>query len=1174
MKFAYTAGQRAFEGYTIVEPLGHGGFGEVYHATSVAGKHVALKLVQRNLDVELRGVSHCLNLKHPNLVTIYDVRTTQPQEHWLETGDHWVIMEFVQGPSLAAVIDQNPSGLPKLEVLRWLEGICAAVEHLHQAGIVHRDLKPSNIFDDRGSTASPGPGVVKVGDYGLSKFITASRRSGHTQSVGTVHYMAPEVGSGRYGREVDIYAVGIILYEMLAGKVPFDGETAAEILMKHLTAEPDLSSLPGPYRPVVARMLAKRPEDRYGSPMAVVSDLKARLADAALLETAAYGEAFASPLGTGFKSGVPTGADAAPQQTPGGVETKPATISCAVVCDVGPQSLPGTSAWSSIIQEHGGIEPFAWTRARRVGAVVREHPVLSSVCVLLTLICLTPLVAYFSEIVLPTPINRPSYISPNWVITLSVWPLLCLVLAVAMCAWVYLWRAVSPLPSTPGALQASDSQTISAKVARPVRSLWETLRRLRRSETDSMLGGVCGGLGACTPIPSWAWRLLFVFLAFPMGLGVAFYFVLWLCIPSEDETEALPVRPHPVAETPRSGEPHIDGFEFGVKRDAPVTATRGAMVAATASAIASVERAAPPAQPLRKAASFFGFIFSLCVAIPVGVVAGVLAEAGQLDRELITLAVGFGFAVGLVVFGVIGGLVLGALSSKGMWWRWLVLASLAGGVGAYIGIAAEASAFGPATRPLSIGLGFAAGAVMFGLAGIPVFITRFRRSLWWRVLAALAVGAGVGGIVGILTDAGEFGYELVSRAVFLGFAVGALTAGLFGGLLLVGWSIALRQAAEPAAISRPRGVGRFVRLAVVLLATLALLLMITYSTVSVDSREGARIVGDNGHSAIIAATEAPIPIDRPTLVRVLDHPGRVVQLSFRPTWDQLTALGDDGTIKSWNHNSGQEMLGLPKVGAFAYDRDGSRLAVGGPEGRVIVYSADMSGKTPFQGSHATAVRLLAFNDDATRLTSVSDDSLRVWDAATGAEISVLEVEVAAKPTRSKAGGKRPAENGGFARSIIGIEFRDYRNLSIVDDHADTWLWDTTTPKAPCMRMDTLPRGLIDGGYSVKSMTFVKDRPGAFYAGLDLGTIYYRSSRGPASTVWPAHRGAVLALANAPGRPLASGGEDGVRFWSGNHAQVAKFPDDFGPVTALAYNSDGTLLAAGGADRKVRLWRLR
>ncbi|HEX3599742.1 MAG TPA: serine/threonine-protein kinase, partial [Lacipirellulaceae bacterium] len=247
MKFTYPSGARPLDGYTIKRGVGRGGFGEVYFATSDAGKEVALKLIRRNLDVELRGVTQCLNLKHPNLIALYDIRTDN-------MGDQWVVMEYVSGESLEEVIERHPQGMPIDEALGWMRGICAGVSYLHDHGIVHRDLKPGNIFSDEGT--------VKIGDYGLAKFISCSRRSGQTESVGTVHYMAPEIANGRYGREIDTYALGIILFEMLTGHVPFEGESIGEVLMKHLTAEPDLTALAEPYRSIVQRALAKDPELR------------------------------------------------------------------------------------------------------------------------------------------------------------------------------------------------------------------------------------------------------------------------------------------------------------------------------------------------------------------------------------------------------------------------------------------------------------------------------------------------------------------------------------------------------------------------------------------------------------------------------------------------------------------------------------------------------------------------------------------------------------------------------------------------------------------------------------------------------------------------------------------------------------------------------------------------
>ena len=273
-RFLYATGARPLDGYTIKRGVGRGGFGEVYFAVSDAGKEVALKLIRRNLDVELRGVTHCLNLKHPNLVALYDVRQD-------EQDNSWVIMEFVSGESLEDAIRRHPTGMPLDQAMDWLRGIAAGVTYLHSHGIVHRDLKPGNVFRDEG--------IVKLGDYGLSKFISCSRRSGQTESIGTVHYMAPEIANGRYGKEIDIYALGIILYEMLTGRVPFEGESVGEVLMKHLTAEPNLNDLNEPLRSVVACVqLAKDPAVRFSSVEQLMAALPQSAVDGSRLHAAGY----------------------------------------------------------------------------------------------------------------------------------------------------------------------------------------------------------------------------------------------------------------------------------------------------------------------------------------------------------------------------------------------------------------------------------------------------------------------------------------------------------------------------------------------------------------------------------------------------------------------------------------------------------------------------------------------------------------------------------------------------------------------------------------------------------------------------------------------------------------------------------------------------------------------
>lgn len=250
MKFTFPPESKPLDGYTIKRGIHRGGFGEVYYALSDAGKEVALKLLQHNTDIELRGVRQCLNLKHPHLVAIFDIRTDKD-------GDHWIIMEFMAGKALDQVIQQYPQGLPDDLLKLWFTGVAAGMSFLHDRGIVHRDLKPANVYEDQA--------IIKIGDVGLSKFISQSRRGAQTQSVGTVYYMAPEVARGSYGKEVDIYALGVMLFEMLTGQVPFDGESTGEILMKHLSEKPDLTRVRSEFRPILAKALEKDPLKRYAS---------------------------------------------------------------------------------------------------------------------------------------------------------------------------------------------------------------------------------------------------------------------------------------------------------------------------------------------------------------------------------------------------------------------------------------------------------------------------------------------------------------------------------------------------------------------------------------------------------------------------------------------------------------------------------------------------------------------------------------------------------------------------------------------------------------------------------------------------------------------------------------------------------------------------------------------
>lgn len=248
MAYTFKYGDRPLDGITIQRAVGRGGFGEVYYALTDAGKQIALKYLRENADVELRGIANVLNLKSPHLMPIHDVRKNA-------AGEWFVILEYVSGPSLRDIMIAEPNGLGVQKTAFFVNGIAKGLSYLHERGIVHRDLKPGNIFYD--------DGYVKIGDYGLSKYIPVSHHSGQTMSVGTVHYMAPEIGSGHYTKAIDVYALGVITYEMLTGKLPFSGSSMAEILMRHLTERPDLTRVPEPFATVIARAMQKDPKDRY-----------------------------------------------------------------------------------------------------------------------------------------------------------------------------------------------------------------------------------------------------------------------------------------------------------------------------------------------------------------------------------------------------------------------------------------------------------------------------------------------------------------------------------------------------------------------------------------------------------------------------------------------------------------------------------------------------------------------------------------------------------------------------------------------------------------------------------------------------------------------------------------------------------------------------------------------
>ena len=217
--------------YEILAPLGSGGMGEVYRARDPRmGREVAIKLsAERFSDRFEREVHAVAALNHPNICQIYDV------------GPNYLVMELVEGPTLGERIKQG--AIPLAEALAIARQIGGALEAAHERGIIHRDLKPANI------KITP-EGAVKVLDFGLAKIAGPLAPSGNPENVptltggateagqilGTVAYMAPEQARGQtVDKRADIWAFGVVVYEMLSGKRLFAGETGSDILVAVMT---------------------------------------------------------------------------------------------------------------------------------------------------------------------------------------------------------------------------------------------------------------------------------------------------------------------------------------------------------------------------------------------------------------------------------------------------------------------------------------------------------------------------------------------------------------------------------------------------------------------------------------------------------------------------------------------------------------------------------------------------------------------------------------------------------------------------------------------------------------------------------------------------------------------------------------------------------------------------
>jgi serine/threonine-protein kinase len=266
--------------YEDARPIGRGGMGEIFRATDTTlGRSVAVKVLERHYAqdtaVRERFTREALAVArlsgNPNIVTIYDVG------EWRDRP--FIVMEYLAGGSLEQKIRAEGAQPPR-RALEWLEDAAAALDAAHREGVVHRDVKPANLLLD-------GQGRVHVADFGIASAAGLDSLTQTGTVLGTASYLSPEQAKGEQTSVAsDLYSLGVVAFELLTGRRPFEGSSAAVEAAAHVTGEvPSVCevnpSIPCELDPVFAKVLAKDPEDRYGSCAEFVAALRASLEEAA-----------------------------------------------------------------------------------------------------------------------------------------------------------------------------------------------------------------------------------------------------------------------------------------------------------------------------------------------------------------------------------------------------------------------------------------------------------------------------------------------------------------------------------------------------------------------------------------------------------------------------------------------------------------------------------------------------------------------------------------------------------------------------------------------------------------------------------------------------------------------------------------------------------------------------
>src|SRR5438105_8638214 len=253
---------RRLASYTLLEPIGHGGMAVVYRARQDSlDRTVAVKILSENLAASSefmerfrREARTAANLRHPNVITVFDFGQD-------ERGVPYLVLEFIEGPTLADLMDR---GLDDSRIPDLIDQIAAGLDYAHARRVIHRDIKPGNVLMTE-------DGRAVLADFGLAWLLEGAHLTLTGGVIGTPEYMSPEQAAGNpIDHRSDVYALGVVLYEMLVGDRPFVAETPIGVLLMHLQdqapsvldARPDLPVAVGA---VLDKALVKDPDERYSS---------------------------------------------------------------------------------------------------------------------------------------------------------------------------------------------------------------------------------------------------------------------------------------------------------------------------------------------------------------------------------------------------------------------------------------------------------------------------------------------------------------------------------------------------------------------------------------------------------------------------------------------------------------------------------------------------------------------------------------------------------------------------------------------------------------------------------------------------------------------------------------------------------------------------------------------